>query len=232
MEYTFGVSGRLLRNVLIMYDHQTNSEWSQLRGIALTGPMAGTRLRHLAANQMTWSEWRERFPHTLALAKPALSIDSYQGYYESSRTGVLAWTLRDPRLYRKERVIGVVVADAAIAYAYYTLRETPVVNDSFNGKQLLVAFVRSTESAGVFDRRLDGQTLTFVEIDGKGETIEDNETRSQWNKLTGQAVSGPLAGKALKKVPYTTAFWFGWSDHYPGTRLHAQEELIKASNPK
>ena len=38
MEYTFGVSGRLLRNVLIMYDHQTNSEWSQLRGIALTGP--------------------------------------------------------------------------------------------------------------------------------------------------------------------------------------------------
>ena len=92
-----------------------------------------------------------------------------------------------------------VVADAAIAYAYYTLRETPVVNDSFNGKQLLVAFVRSTESAGVFDRRLDGRTLTFVEIDGKGETIEDNETGSQWNKLTGEAVSGSLAGKSAEK---------------------------------
>ena len=54
-----------------------------------------------------------------------------------------------------------------IAYAYYTLRETPVVNDSLDGRQLLVTFVRSTESGAVFDRTLDGRTLTFVEIDGK-----------------------------------------------------------------
>ena len=92
-----------------------------------------------------------------------------------------------------------VVADAAIAYAYYTLRETPVVNDSFNGKQLLVAFVRSTESAGVFDRRLDGRTLTFVEIDGKGETIEDNETGSQWNKLTGRGGKWTVGRQSAEK---------------------------------
>ena len=232
MELTFGVSGRLLRNVLIMYDHQTNSEWSQLRGEALTGPMTGTKLRHLAANQMTWREWRERFPHTLALEKPALSIDSYQGYYESSNTGILGWTLKDPRLYQKEKVIGVVVGDAAIAYAYYTLRQTPVVNDSLNGRQLLVTFVRSTESGAVFDRTLDGTTLTFVEIDGKVDKIEDNETGSQWNKLTGEAVGGPLAGKTLQRVPHTLAFWFGWSDHYPGTRLYDQEGLIRTGIPR
>lgn len=232
MEYTFGVSGRLLRNILIMYDHQTNSEWNQLRGEALTGPLAGTKLRHLAASQMTWSEWRERFPHTVALDKPALPIDSYQGYYQSSRTGVLGWTVNDPRLYRKEKVIGVVVGDAATAYAYYTLRQTPVVNDTISGRQLLVTFIRSTESGAVFDRRVDGRTLTFTEIDGNSDAIEDNETGSHWNKLTGEAVSGPLAGKSLAKVPFTLAFWFGWSDHYPETRLYDQEGLIRESAPR
>ncbi len=232
MEYTFGVSGRLLRNILIMYDHQTNSEWNQLRGEALTGPMTGTKLRHLAASQMTWSEWRQRFPHTLALDKPALSIDSYQGYYESSRTGVVEWTVKDPRLYRKEKVIGVVVGETPIAYAYFTLRQTPVVNDSVNGRQLLVTFVRSTESGAVFDRTVDGMTLTFTEIDGKVDMIEDNETGSQWNRLTGEAVAGPLVGKSLVRVPFTLAFWFGWSDHYPDTRLYDQEGLIRAGIPR
>ena len=103
MEYTFGVSGRLLRNALVMYDHQTNSEWSQIRGEALTGPMAGTKLRHLAANQMTWREWRGRFPHTLALEKPALSIDSYQGYYESSAYRCLDMDLEGPSTLSKRK---------------------------------------------------------------------------------------------------------------------------------
>ena len=90
MEYTFGVSGRLLRNALVMYDHQTNSEWSQIRGEALTGPMAGTKLRHLAANQMTWREWRGRFPHTLALEK-AGSVQSTPTKATTSRRVQVSW---------------------------------------------------------------------------------------------------------------------------------------------
>ena len=129
-------------------------------------------------------------------------------------------------------MIGVVVGDAPTAYAYYSLRQTPVVNDSFNGTHLLVTFVRSTESGAVFDRRVDGMTLTFVEIDGNSDRIEDNETGSEWNKLSGKAVAGPLAGQSLAKVPFTLAFWFGWSDHYPATRLYDQEGLIRESVPK
>ena len=62
--------------------------------------------------------------------------------------------------------------------------------------------------------------------------IEDNETGSHWNTLTGEAVAGPLAGNALRRVPYTLAFWFGWSDHYPSTRLYDQEGLIRAGIPR
>ena len=57
-EYTFGVSGKLIMNVLVMYDRQTDSLWSQLIGEAVDGPLKGTVLEFLPAWQTTWAEWK------------------------------------------------------------------------------------------------------------------------------------------------------------------------------
>jgi hypothetical protein len=43
-ELTFGVSGKLHANSLIMYDHQTDSLWSHLVGAAVTGSLKGKKL--------------------------------------------------------------------------------------------------------------------------------------------------------------------------------------------
>ena len=40
-EFTFGVSGKLIMNVLVMYDRQTESLWAQLLGEAVEGDTAG-----------------------------------------------------------------------------------------------------------------------------------------------------------------------------------------------
>ncbi len=42
--YTFGVSGLLYKSDVLMYDHQTESLWSQIRKEAVTGEMIGSRL--------------------------------------------------------------------------------------------------------------------------------------------------------------------------------------------
>jgi len=62
--YTFGNTGKLLRRSLVMYHHETESEWSQVLGTAVTGPLTGTKLRLLPSSRMTWKEWREGFPDT------------------------------------------------------------------------------------------------------------------------------------------------------------------------
>ena len=41
-ELTFGVSGRLYESNVLLYDHQTESLWFQLKEEAVTGPMTGT----------------------------------------------------------------------------------------------------------------------------------------------------------------------------------------------
>ena len=221
--YTFGVSGKLLRNVLVMYDRETSSEWSQLLGEALTGPLKGTKLELVASSRMTWKEWRERYPNTLALRKPKYTgFDSYDSYYRSDTAGLVGEAIRDDRLEIKQLVVGINIADVAIAYPYIELEAAPVVNDAVAERKLLVTFNGETRSIGVFDRELDGQTLTFTAIDGDTENMRDQETGSTWNRLTGLGIEGPLKGKALTKIPYTSSFWFGWKDNYPNTLVYGE----------
>jgi hypothetical protein len=33
-------------------------------------------------------------------------------------------------------------------------------------------------------------------------------------------MSGPLAGSRLPRIKSTSAFWFGWKDFYPHTRVY------------
>lgn len=59
-QLTFGVSGLLYNSDLLMYDHQTESLWSQIEGRAISGPLAGTELESVAVRHELWQSWRER----------------------------------------------------------------------------------------------------------------------------------------------------------------------------
>ena len=74
----------------------------------------------------------------------------------------------------------------------------------------------------VFERSLEGQTLTFQMAESASDglpKVKDAQTGSLWQTLRGQAVEGPLKGKALRKLPITYSFWFGWRDFFPDTEL-------------
>lgn len=65
---TFGVSGRLYKRNLLLYDRETDSLWSQIGGKAVTGPLAGTCLRLLPVTLTTWANWKVDHPTTLVLS--------------------------------------------------------------------------------------------------------------------------------------------------------------------
>ena len=222
-EYTFGVSGKLIMNVLVMYDRQTDSLWSQLIGEAVDGPLKGTKLEFVPSWQTTWSDWKAQYPDTLALDKGfGGSRDPYTSYYNSSSSGVIGQSTIDDRLYAKEFVIGLEQDGEAVAYPFGVLNEIPVVNDQVGDQQVLVVFNADTGTGVVFDRQVDGQALTFSLAEGR--TLTDAETGTLWDGLTGLALEGPLAGETLTRLKSTASFWFGWKDWYPDTRVYAIEE--------
>ena len=204
-----------------MYDRQTESYWSQLIGESVAGPMVGTKLDFLPSWMMSWNQWKELHPDTMALDKGGRrgGRDTYESYYASDRAGVIGKANNDERLYTKEFVIGVELEDATIAYPFGILNNESIVNDSVEGNELLIIFDAERGTGLVYDRNVDGQTLTFSQI-SEDMTLIDDETGSTWDALSGRAIDGPLAGEQLARVKSSTVFWFGWVDFHPETLVY------------
>ena len=122
---TFGVSGKLIMNALVMFDRQTETLWSQFLGEAVEGPLRGTPLEVVPAVLTRWESWRQLHPDTTALDQGGPVIDAYSGYYFSPQAGVIGERNRDDRLVGKELVHGVVVPQGRKAYAHRFLAKNP-----------------------------------------------------------------------------------------------------------
>lgn len=223
---TFGVSGKLHANSLIMYDHQTDSLWSHLVGKAVVGPKKGANIEPLESVFTTWDRWQERYPHTkvLSTGRPLFAAlrDEYESYYQSAQTGIVPTRRNDQRVYPKEFVLGVAFDGRAYAYPFSALSQAGVLNDELEGIPVAVVFDKATATGVMFRRDLDGRVLSFTKprVGGDAVLIVDKETGSVWDGLTGTALKGELKGQQLRGIPVTPSFWFGWVDHYPDTKLY------------
>ncbi|MGB3717184.1 MAG: DUF3179 domain-containing (seleno)protein [Candidatus Promineifilaceae bacterium] len=84
---SFGVSGKLLYETLVMYDRQTESLWSQLYGAVVDGSMAGARLAFFPSVFTEWGAWLQQHPETLVLDKGATCARFQCGTYSSNPRG-------------------------------------------------------------------------------------------------------------------------------------------------
>jgi len=64
---TLGVSGRLMKSNLVMFDEETDSLWSQILGEALHGKAKGERLDMLPAVFVGFGTWKRKHPKTKVL---------------------------------------------------------------------------------------------------------------------------------------------------------------------
>jgi hypothetical protein len=235
--YSFGVSGKLWANGLIMYDHQTDSLWSHVAGQAITGPMQGAKVQMLPATHTDWGSWKRLHPETLVLDplksphRRDYGVDPYEVYYASQDTGVIAPRSEDQRLNPKAFVIGLRLDGAVKAYPFTRLSQAPVVNDTVANTPVVVVFQDRNATGLVFKRRVGEHVLTFVpamSTAGEPLAMRDEQTGSLWSGLEGMALQGPLQGQRLTQVAATYAFWFAWKDYYPQTAVYGDEGVTGA----
>lgn len=138
--HLFGVSGLLYRRNLLMYDHETNSLWSQLATQAVTGPLAGASLPILPAEHTTWEDWKARHPQTSVL---------------SFNTGYAREYNRDPYQdlsINRQEATAVFVGEAVKLYPLSELAKAKgPVNDVLNGKGLRLHYDRQNRRLTVQD---------------------------------------------------------------------------------
>ena len=222
---TFGVSGKLIMNGLVMYDRETGSLWSQVIGQGVEGTYSGVSLTVIPGWQTTWARWLEEHPETLVLDKGGgYQRDPYVRYYRDSSEGILGQTNRDERLQSKELVVGVSIGGLSKAYPFSALARTPVVNDDLSGTPLLVTFDSNSATGMVFEPVVDGRRLDFRVAPAEGFLMTDVETGTIWDPMTGVALSGALEGQSLRLMASHYEFWFAWNDYRPDTELYGTDQ--------
>jgi len=234
---SFGVSGFIYGANMVLYDRETESWWQQFTGRALVGDLTGSQLKRLPAQIISFGEFAAAYPRGEVMSRqtgfkreygrnPHLKYDNLNGYPSHFR-GKL-----DRRLKPMEKVIGIEIGDKTKAYPYVISRARHVIADHIGAQDIVIFHTEGTVAAldeeyikdskeagstGVFDPLLEGQRLEFRYE--KGEFI-DAATGSHWNIL-GQAVSGPLRGKSLKRIPHGDYFAFAWIAYKPQTEIYA-----------
>ncbi len=155
--HTFGVSGLLYQSDLLMYDHRTESLWSQVSMEAVAGPLTGVKLAPVYLVHTTWDDWRGEHPKTVVLSTETgynreYSRDPYHGY-DQSRDLMFDVTHFDPTYHPKDWVVGVEVEGTYKAYAFAELDRSPeLLTDRVNGRTLRIRFNPKARSARITDQ--------------------------------------------------------------------------------
>ena len=226
-ELTFGVSGYLFHNNLVMYDHQTNTLWSQILAQGIRGALNGQQLNLVSSQLMEWGQWKALYPETRILSAESLGkqadsiVDPYAGYYASGVAGLVG-SPGDERLPAKALVVGLVVGGEARAYPLSELEQHSLVNDQLGSLPLLLVYDPELQTVWAYRRHVNDETLTFQANEESG-SLRDEETASTWDVRSGAAVAGPQRGTRLQRLSAPLVYWFAWSAIYPQTDLKFSE---------
>jgi hypothetical protein len=117
-------------------------------------------------------------------------------------------------------VLGYVAGGQAYAYPFKILNYHEIVNDSLDGVPVLISYCPLCRSAIVYDRRVDGDVLSFGNTSALYESdlvMVDRTTGSYWWQVAGTAIVGPLTDAALEPLPSVVATWTDWASLHPET---------------
>jgi len=220
-EVEFGTSGKLYNSNLLMYDRLTESYWSQSLGMAVTGPLSGSQLKTIPFDLITWGDWKRLHSDTLVLTTDtghirSYATDPYGNYYSEPRI-MFPVENSDDRMHPKEIIIGFNEDDIYKAYKQDDIESDKAIND-FVGLTPIVLISEHDQNSRIFQRTVDGKLLRFLYDDGM---LVDSETKSMWT-YDGMAISGPMAGSILQRMPIHPGFWFEWVAFHPDTIVYGE----------
>ena len=167
-ELSFGVSGKLYESNVLLYDHQTESLWSQLQEAAVTGELTGTQLAPVASVTTTWKAWREQHPETVVLSMQTGFRRDYNrtpySQYAMSPNPMFPVQHADFRLTPKEKVLGVSINGQHKAYPFEALQKLEMpLEDQIGEKKVKVMYDPAAKSAQVMDAE-SGELLPSVAV--------------------------------------------------------------------
>ena len=156
----FGVSGLLYNSDVLLYDRQTDSLWSQIKQVAISGVMKGTNLVAIPLTHTTWRDWLARYPETEVLSNQTGFRRDYKTdpYLSYRRSATLMFPVADEnsKYRRKSLVLGLAIDGHFKAYPFSELSKSPQqFADEFQGQVFEVRFDKKNNTARIVSENGD-----------------------------------------------------------------------------
>lgn len=208
-----GVSGKLVNSNLVMYDRATDTEYPQILGAGIAGPLAGEGLREIRIFWTEWARWRERHPATKVLSTETgffrnyrvdpygrYADDSLRGYYAEDSRPIFPVLHRDARYPNKREILGFRDRELAVAVDRDHLREARVIRHETPGASYLVIHDPVLDTGWVY----------------RGDSLPEPDPDAITFAADGPRFDGRDAVEAINAFE---AMWFAWHAFYPDTEV-------------
>lgn len=220
---TFRLAGINNQNFL-MRDEQTGSWWQQVSGEAIRGPLAGTRLRRIPHDELTFATWRREEPGGRVLERdPAIVA---KGRYASAtweeRTAklpVVTPPVEGDALPPRELIVGIVAGGASMAYPMSAIVARSPILDEVGGVPVAIVLSDDGRSVRAFDRRVDGRVLELARVPESRPLRMVDAEGTTWD-FRGVAIEGALSGRELRRIDAQPEYWFDWRAYHSETGAH------------
>ncbi len=193
----------------MLEDRTTGSWWRQANGEAVAGPRSGTVLVELPSRQLTLRQWLALYPASQIMqGDPLFTAEYAQDYAYERGTSRSRLTGTDPRSWEdKSWVVGLKMGRATRAYDWNQLLQAGAINDTLDGRPVLLVVAADSASFYAFVRH--SADARFV-VDG--DSIRTNDRAYAFNG------KGPTG--ALQAMVASQEFWHSWRTFNPGTTRH------------
>lgn len=217
-ETTFGVSGRLINNNLVMYDRSSETWWPQMLATSIPGPWnndPGTHsLQEFRAIWTTWDHWKNQHPDTKVLSEdtgiprnynqdPYGSYNPRGGYYVPSQGPLFTPLSEDDRYPPKKVFLGARTPDGAVAFLKDAIREKKLMSGEIAGTPVVAVYDPRYDTAYIY-RNPDDMSFTFE----NGRVVDPTGTDTAPDALP------------LERIHTYDTMWFAWIGYYPDTNVY------------
>jgi hypothetical protein len=139
------------------------------------------------------------------------------------------WTGDYHHLRGDDPVLGLYLNHKARALPWWILKNHHVANLAFDDLPVLVTLCVMCSSASAFRAEAKRRRLVFSGrgIYNGGLLIQEALSKSLWSPFTGIALTGPMRGATLERLPLSQCLWSEWLAMHPTTQVLYGEQVLR-----
>ncbi|MBI2611055.1 DUF3179 domain-containing protein [Candidatus Kaiserbacteria bacterium] len=137
-------------------------------------------------------------------------------------------SVKDAESWLKDDEPGIAYSDGDVHrfYPYQILVWHEIVNDTVNGKRILVTFCPLCLTGFVFDPIVNGERVEFGtsgKLWNSNLVMYDRRTDSLWSQILGEAIVGEMTGTKLSLLSSDQAMYGDWKKNFPSGEVLSRE---------